>query len=343
MCVWQESCRRYCVAVKSRGIPQAERVQCPLQPPSLPASNTPGVVEEDALCAGWRSARHPGGRGWLGRVEDADRGRFHFHETGPGTVPPITPRPLKPHGEGAPVKRELCRLGLWGRQRLFPCGTWQGGQVTAYLANSRGKWHSLGQSPPPLLEHVRVAQPSCSLLSLVSCRVPGSGGQCPKLPGGPPALAFPCDWHHWGLSHPVEPRGHVSGGAAPALPQGLGRIKQVRVKGEGWCGAPAPGQPRTEPAVISVSSWSEWCHPLSPSSSWRRGAGDLRQHFGKVNAMPSPVLCLEDLLASPGSSWEAHLPQQRWCLQLPAGGQGLPPAVGGFQTAGFSSQHHYPH
>lgn len=328
MSVWQESCRRCRVAVKSHGIPQAERVRCPLQPPSLPAPQAPGVVEEDGLCAGWRSAGHPGGCGWLGGVEDADSVCLCFHKTGPGTVPPITLRPLKPRGKGAPVERELCALGpgLWGRQRLSPCGTRRGGQAAACLAISQGKWHSLGQSPPLLLEHIRGAQPPCSWR--------------PNLPGGPPALAFPCVRHHWGLNHPVVPRRHVSGGAAPALPQGLGRRKQVRVKGKGWCGAPAPGQPRTVPAVISVLSWSGWCHPLCLSSPQRRGAGDLGQHFGKVNAVPGPVLHLGDLLASPGSSWKVRLPRSWWCLQLPAEGKGLCPAVGGFQTAGLSSQHH---
>ena len=149
MCVWQESCRRYRVAVKSCGIPQTECVCCLLQPPSLPAPNVPGVVEEDALCAGWRLAGHPGACGWLGGIEDADSGRLHFHETGPGTVPPLTLRPLKPRAYSAPVERELCALGpeLWGRQHLCPCGTRQGRQAAACLAISQGQVTQPGSKP----------------------------------------------------------------------------------------------------------------------------------------------------------------------------------------------------
>lgn len=225
------------------------------------------------------------------------------------------------HVPSSLVARVLLSRGTcvpWGseRQCLSPCGTQQGGQAAACLAISQGKWHRLGQRAPLLLEHIRGAQLSCSWSSFVSCRVPGLGGWQLSLPCGPPALAFPCVQHHWGLSRPVEPRGCVSRGAAPALPQGLGRRKQARVKGEGWCGAPAFGQPRMVPAVISVLFWSGWCHPLCPSSSQRRGAGDLGQHFGKVNAMPGLVLRLGDLLASPGSSWKAQLPLLRWCFQL---------------------------
>lgn len=192
----------------------------------------------------------------------------------------------------------------------LPCGTRQGGQVAACLAICQGKWHSLGQSPPLLLEHIRGSRLPCSWPSFMSCRVPRLGGQQPNLPTGSQALALPRVWHHCGAKEMCEWRRCP----CPCPAAGTGEEKAS----EGWCCAPASGQPRitAQPAVISVLSLSGWCHPLCPSSSQRRGAGDLGQHFGKVNAVPGLVLHLGDPLASPGSSWKARLPQLRWCFQL---------------------------
>lgn len=86
------------------------------------------------------------------------------------------------------------------------------------------------------------------------------------------------------------------------------------------------------PGRCQLSSLS-WPSPgdATLGSSRRRGAGDLRQHFGKANAMPGPVLRLGDLLASPGSSWDTRLPRCCWL------GSGSLSCRGGFQTTGLSS------
>lgn len=80
---------------------------------------------------------------------------------------------LSQHIPSSPVARVLlqrgsCALG-WGSGRGSPSALWH----RAWLAISQGTWHSLGQSPPLLLEHIRTAQPSCSRRSSVRCRVPG--------------------------------------------------------------------------------------------------------------------------------------------------------------------------
>lgn len=178
-----------------------------------------------------------------------------FPQAAPGQrVPRCSGGPVRGPWPGCCVERELRALGpaCWGGSAAPPTAPGgAGGWLRA--------WPSRRASGTAWVKaHLCSGRCSAPALGrpLMSCRVPGSGGQCQSLPGGSPALVFPCVQHHWGRRHPVEPRRCVSGGAAPALPQGLGRRKQERVNGEGWCGASAPGQPRKVPAVISVLAQS---------------------------------------------------------------------------------------
>lgn len=109
--MWQESCRRCCVAVASRGISQMECVPCLLQPRPC-CSQHMGVVKKLLLMQVGGQPDIPEAVGGLKGVEDADSGRLCFHKTGPGVRLPVVPRLLKARDEGAPVEVELCALVL---------------------------------------------------------------------------------------------------------------------------------------------------------------------------------------------------------------------------------------
>jgi len=306
-------CRRLRVAVESRGVPRAARGRR-----LLPAPSAPRAMEMMSVEAGGQPGV-PAAVGGLGEVRTRAVAVFVCTRRVLARCPPSRCVP-RAQAEGAPAQRELCARGR-GSGQAAPLPR-VAGQAAACVATSPGTWDSLGQSPPPLLE-----MPSTTPLLAVFRELWGAWvwwaapesawwATSPCIPllleqmahRGPFQPLWFCVWHCWRLSHAVEPRRGVSGAAALALLQGLGRTKQARVRGKGWCGAPAPGQPRTVPAAVSVLSRSGWCHPLCRGSSWRREAGDPWQHFGKVNTVPGLVLPSGRPSGISREQWESPVP-----------------------------------